>query len=38
MPTNEPGRRRGIAITAAALACVAVGLYVVFVLITWLRA
>ncbi len=38
MPTNDPGRRRGIAITAAALAAVAIGLYLAFVLITWIRA
>ncbi len=37
MPTGDPDRRRGIAITAIALAFVAVGLYVTFVIVTAMR-
>lgn len=37
MPTNDKDRRRGIAVTAIALGAVAVGFYIAFVVITWLR-
>jgi|GEM_PF-4803789 len=37
MPTGDPDRRRGIAITAVALAFVAVGIYLTFVFVTATR-